>query len=957
MKCGLVSASTRDGISMGLETRSQQEAELNPFAEELESAQHRAADAEEKLAALVSQEGEIEEMAAALRREKERYKRVWLLQCEQLKEHDEALALKEEEIATLREIVRTRGGDPGSSPNRTEGTGGSDDTAARGPDDRGSREGSPHRVRRCGRAPPVDPFTGENPEVQLDDWLPALTRASQWNTWNVEELLMQFAGHLRGRALLEWSLLEDEEKSDWDTAVAALRRRLDPGTKVLAAQDFCHAIQGDSESVPDYIRRLEKTFRIAYGRDNLSKETREAVLYGQLHDGLRSDLMHNPAVSGALTYKELCMGARNEELRKAEMKKRRQYRGSDSWNEAGRSFQPKRLDVRARQYVPKRDRNEQQSDRPAPTSSSSQKPQTLETRTCHNCGKVGHLYRDCMSKKKESSSRARYSPSSKQVTSEGTPHDTDDPPAYLQSSDSEEDTVNLIRIHDKGSCPQCARVEIQGVPAWGIIDSGADITIMGKELFKTIASVRKLKKKDFKKPDKYSRQPFTLDGRMELEITFADKVMTTTVYVKMDAADQLLLSEGVCRQLGILQYHPAVRPWEKRKRVKTRRESENPEPTKGTLNEMSETPGQPRSEEQETVVPTVRVLLLHTVNVPPLQRVQAQVKIEGKDALTGPIVFEPTKTGDDSIVVETSLLASEHGIARLELSNPSGFTQCLEGGAALGEAMEAVFVFEESDSPRDEPLPPAPQSDELEDFPRVSAVTALETEEWREQKMMENFEHTIKLPENERIAFCEFLKKHHTAFSLEDNERGETDLIQLEIDTGEASPKKQRPRRMPFALREEVSRQLRKMQDAGVIRPSSSSWASPVVLVRKKDGTYRFCVDYRELNAVTKPDTFPLPRVDDLLDQLGDTRYFSTLDLAAGYWQIKVHLDSQPKTAFVTPQGLHEFQVMPFGLTNAPAVFQRLMQKVLLGLNPEAGPDFVCVYIDDVLVFSKTLED
>ena len=112
------------------------------------------------------------------------------------------------------------------------------------------------------------------------------------------------------------------------------------------------------------------------------------------------------------------------------------------------------------------------------------------------------------------------------------------------------------------------------------------------------------------------------------------------------------------------------------------------------------------------------------------------------------------------------------------------------------------------------------------------------------------------------------------------------------------------------------------MQATGVIQPSNSPWASPVVLVRKKDGSHRFCVDYRDVNAVTKKDKFPLPRVDDLLDQLGEAQYFSTLDVASGYWQIRVHPESQPKTAFVTHQGLHEFRVMPFGLTNAPSVFQ-----------------------------------
>ena len=127
--------------------------------------------------------------------------------------------------------------------------------------------------------------------------------------------------------------------------------------------------------------------------------------------------------------------------------------------------------------------------------------------------------------------------------------------------------------------------------------------------------------------------------------------------------------------------------------------------------------------------------------------------------------------------------------------------------------------------------------------------------------------------------------------------------------------------------------------------------------VRKKDGSLRTCVDYRHLNSVTKSDTFPLPRIDDLLDQLGNSKYFTTLDLAAGYWLIRVADDSIEKTAFVKPNGLFEFRVMPFGLTNAPAVFQRLMQRVLSGLNKEEEPSFVVVYIDDILIFSRTIEE
>ena len=153
----------------------------------------------------------------------------------------------------------------------------------------------------------------------------------------------------------------------------------------------------------------------------------------------------------------------------------------------------------------------------------------------------------------------------------------------------------------------------------------------------------------------------------------------------------------------------------------------------------------------------------------------------------------------------------------------------------------------------------------------------------------------------------------------------------------------------PFAARQEIAK-LQEMQTQNVITSSNSPWASPVVLVRKKDGSLCFCIDYRNLNLATKSDTFPLPRIDDLLDQLGNAKYFSTLDLSAGYWQVQMHPDSREKT---THQGLYEFTVMPFSLKNAPAVFQRLL---FMGLNPENGHDFVAVYPDDINVFSDTLK-
>jgi hypothetical protein len=160
------------------------------------------------------------------------------------------------------------------------------------------------------------------------------------------------------------------------------------------------------------------------------------------------------------------------------------------------------------------------------------------------------------------------------------------------------------------------------------------------------------------------------------------------------------------------------------------------------------------------------------------------------------------------------------------------------------------------------------------------------------------------------------------------------------------------PPRIPLAKQADVKETLGDMQRHGVIEESDSTWSSPVVLVRK-NGELRFCVDYRKLNDVTKKDCFPLPQIDDTLDTLAGAKWFSTLDLKSGYWQVDVHPDDKEKTAFSTGQGLWQFTVMPFGLWNAPATFERLMETVLRGHTY----DSCLVYLDDVIVIGRTFQE
>lgn len=220
----------------------------------------------------------------------------------------------------------------------------------------------------------------------------------------------------------------------------------------------------------------------------------------------------------------------------------------------------------------------------------------------------------------------------------------------------------------------------------------------------------------------------------------------------------------------------------------------------------------------------------------------------------------------------------------------------------------------------------------------------------KELEQMVDLRH---LPEARRDALMKLLCRYRHVFLCKGQALGRTQMAELDIDTGNARPVKVPPRRMPQVHKRVVETELQKMQDEGIIRPSTSPWSSPVVLVTKKNGDVRFCVDYRGVNAVTKGDSYPLPRIDETLEYLEGHAWFTTLDLKSGYWQVPLAEDAKPKTAFSCHRGLFEFEVLPFGLKCAPAKFMRMMDVVLSGLKPEK----CLVYLDDTVVMSRTFDE
>ncbi|GJR65933.1 putative reverse transcriptase domain-containing protein [Tanacetum coccineum] len=221
----------------------------------------------------------------------------------------------------------------------------------------------------------------------------------------------------------------------------------------------------------------------------------------------------------------------------------------------------------------------------------------------------------------------------------------------------------------------------------------------------------------------------------------------------------------------------------------------------------------------------------------------------------------------------------------------------------------------------------------------LTQVTKKETEDKSEEKRLEDMPTVRDFPE---------------VFPKDFPGLPPTRQVEFQIDlVPGAAPVAQAPYRLAPSKLQELSTQLQELSDKGFIRPSSSPWRAPVLFVKKKDGSFRMCIDYRELNKLTVKNRYPLPRIDDLFDQLQGSRVYSKIDLRSGYHQLKVREEDIPRTAFRTRYGHYEFQVIPFGLTNAPAVFMDLMNRVC---KPYLDK-FMIAFIDDILIYSKSKEE
>lgn len=325
------------------------------------------------------------------------------------------------------------------------------------------------------------------------------------------------------------------------------------------------------------------------------------------------------------------------------------------------------------------------------------------------------------------------------------------------------------------------------------------------------------------------------------------------------------------------------------------------------------------------------------VTIPKSSAVWVQSSIQG-NRRSGDFLVEAVLHSQPGTEFATprSLISSRRGALNILVVNLATDDIHLKRGESLGTAFEilpetmiATVVCS--------PVVPTPES-------RLSKDDNIP---WTE------FNFGPDLTATQRESIQSLLKTFRHCIAITKQELGCTPLIRHTINTGDHAPIHHQPRRVSISERQEISAQVDDLLRRGVVAHSNSPWSSPVVLVKKKDGSTRFCIDYRKLNSITKPDVYPLPRLDDALDRLQGCKYFTTLDLISGYWQVELESNDAEKSAFVTPDGLFEFRRLPFGLCNAPATFQRLMDRILGRLKWTMA----LVYLDDVIVYADSFDE
>ena len=806
--------------------------------------------------------------------------------------------------------------------------------------------------------PPLDRFTGEGSQADddsIDRWLERFDERAHLAEWSDEVKLYQLKVHLDKTALHVFRMFPTDDKSSYKKASDALRKRFRPvDIEELRGLEFHRKVQED-ESVEQLGLELQRLGRKAY--PSTDGKDFDRLLKGRFFQALLTKWQRKlGAPKPSETFQELYDRARTLEQHE------KQYNAA-SVTVHGEKKNEKLIQPKQNKLLAKPPQNKELS----ATSPSTKQKDDSESRPeqspsvpgrynlrgyCHKCGNKGHLARNCRNtqSKQEAPGRAAPSDGSKAAsvkTVESIPAEDEFTEAQLEDMlakcrlrNEQKELGNAyantctITTESKESSQVVGPtlfldLEIEGVPVEAVVDCGSPATIISRSMLHEIArSLRRAGKpspqiskpsiKVYGKDGKKSGHELVCTAQLEVTIQADGQTAHVPVIVQPDSEQACLLGTNATSLLGLKFLRANNKPLRA-----------------GT--------------EPKQSVTCVR--LVRTISVPSQASKIVKAEIESIDRKGEHCVFEPDVDVMESSglsIPDTVLTIGEKGRVYIPLQNLQSARVKLHRGAELGVIEPFVATTLNDDVTRT-----CTESQKV-----ASSCAKVTVEEKPNDERKHKLLEALKLERGDLTTkqFSDLkaiMLEASDVFALDNSELGCTSLVKHTIDTGDNPPIKQQPYRTPMIYRERMAKMIEDMQAQGIVQPSSSPWASPVVLVPKKDGTARFCIDYRRLNAVSRKDVYPLPRIEDILSTLGEAKYFSTLDLATGFWQIELDESSRPKSAFTTHKGLYEFVRMPFGLCNAPATFQRLMQVVLAGLEWSS----CFVYIDDILVASRSFEE
>ncbi|KAG1941073.1 interleukin-1 receptor accessory protein-like 1-A [Pimephales promelas] len=507
--------------------------------------------------------------------------------------------------------------------------------------------------------------------------------------------------------------------------------------------------------------------------------------------------------------------------------------------------------------------------------------------------------------------------------------------SHSEHAEQSPSIVHVSRAESRGPSLMIS-LTVDGIPVNAVIDTGAEATIMSEETYSKLPAKSPSGLKNVCLRNAETGREMSATGGVAVEFRIGSKVLEWTVCIA-PIRDALLLGLDFLKAADFTIH------------------------ASGKVFMGSELMPAYISEGKGPDYAISRVMLERDVTVPPECECLVWGVVDDPNPEL-PAVLEPVTLADG--VSSGSIMINMERRIPVRLYNVTASSRPLLRGVCLGVLIEAYPDAQEEGEiahivPGDATLYakdrnsttqyPANEPPGEHHIRRVSSPNALDLPEHLRQLFTGASE---TLTEQQQVMLVALLSEYQTVFAATDDDHGKFSALQHSIDTGVSKPVRQPVRRTPLGFWNEEETHLKKMLDSGIVVPSSSEWASPIVLVRKKDGGVRWCVDYRQLNDLTIKDAYPLPKIEECLDVLGGAKTFSTLDLQSGYWQIEMNRKDRSKTAFVARYGLYEYTRMPFGLCNAPSTFQRAMELVLRGLQW----DTLLIYLYDIIIFGEDVE-